>query len=161
MSHPDADRLIGALSGAAQVYLARPVGARQFQAARKLFEAAIAREAARIATPDDIARIGLALEANRQARGDVAAFVATDVAFHLQIVSTTGNPLLTGVHQALTGWLTEQRSVSLTAPGAEASAFGSHQRIFAAIAAHDPDAAEAEMRAHLDNVAAFYWDQAK
>ncbi len=160
VTHPDADRLIGALSGAAQVYLSRHEGARQFQAARRLFEAAIARDAARIAVADDIARIERALEANRQARGDPATFQATDVAFHLQIVRTSGNPLLTGVHQALTGWLTEQRSVSLTARGAEASAFGFHQRICAAIAAHDPDAAEAEMRAHLDAVAAYYWRRA-
>jgi GntR family transcriptional regulator, sialic acid-inducible nan operon repressor len=65
------------------------------------------------------------------------------------------------VHQALTGWLTEQRGVSLTARGAEEPAFGFHQRIFAAIAAHDADVAEAEMHAHLDAVAKFYWRQAK
>lgn len=161
VTHPDADRLIGALSGAAQVYLSRPDGVRHFQAARTLFEAAIARDAARNATEADIAAIALALQANGDSRGDAAAFEASDVAFHLQIVRTTGNPLLTGVHQALTGWLTEQRSVSLTAQGAEASAFGFHERIFAAIAAHDPDAAEAAMRAHLDAVAAFYWRRAK
>ena len=143
VSRPDADRLIGALSGAAQVYLSQDEGVRQFQAARKLFEAAIARQAAQIATHADIARMEAALEANRAARGDAHTFEATDVAFHLEIVRTAGNPLLTGVHQALTGWLTEQRSVSLTARGAEASAFGAHARIFAAIAAHDPDAAEA------------------
>lgn len=161
VTRPDAERLIDALSGAAQVYLSKAEGARDFQAARKLFEAAIARDVARIATADDLARIGAALQANQAARGDRAAFEATDIAFHLQIVRTTGNALLTGVHQALTGWLTEQRSVSLTARGAEASAFGFHQRIFEAIASHDPDAAEAEMRAHLDAVAAFYWRRAK
>jgi DNA-binding FadR family transcriptional regulator len=161
VTYPEADQLIGALSGAAQVYLSRRDGSRQFQAARRLFEAAIAREAARSATAGDIARIGEALEANRQARGNPAAFGASDVAFHLQIVRTANNPLLTGVHQALTGWLTEQRSVSLTADRAEASAFSAHRRIHAAIAAHDADAAEAEMRAHLDAVAGFYWRQAK
>lgn len=158
---PDAERLIGALSGAAGVYLARADGVRQFQAARRLFEGAIARQAAHIADDADIARIGQALEANARARGDVAAFRATDVDFHLQIVRTSGNPLLTGVHRALAGWLGEQRSVSLAAAGAEASAFGFHARIFAAIAAHDADAAEAEMHAHLDAVAALYWQQAQ
>ncbi|MGH7159763.1 MAG: FCD domain-containing protein, partial [Acetobacteraceae bacterium] len=161
VSRPDADRLIGALSGAAGVYLSKDEGVHQFQAARKLFEAAIAREAARIATDADIARIEAALAANRAVRGDAKAFEATDVAFHLEIVCTAGNPLLTGVHQALTGWLTEQRTVSLTARGAEASAFGAHVRILAAIAARDPDAAEAEMQRHLDDVAAFYWRRAK
>jgi DNA-binding FadR family transcriptional regulator len=161
VTRPDADRLIGALSGAAQVYLSQDEGVRQFQAARKLFEAAIAREAARGATDADIARMEVALAANRAARGDVGAFQTTDVAFHFEIVRTAGNPLLTGVHQALTGWLTEQRSVSLTARGAEASAFDAHARILTAIAAHDPDAAEAEMQTHLDDVAALYWRRAK
>lgn len=161
VARADADRLIGALSGAAQVYLAKVEGVRQFQAARKLFEGAIARDAARIAAAEDISRMAAALAANKAARGDAATFQATDVAFHLEIVRTSGNPLLCGVHQAPTGWLTEQRSVSLTARGAEASAFGFHERVFAAIAAHDPDAAEAEMRAHLDAVADFYWRRAK
>jgi GntR family transcriptional regulator, sialic acid-inducible nan operon repressor len=161
VSHPDVDQLIDALSGAAGVYLAKEEGVRQFQAARRLFEAAIARQAARIATGDDIARMGKALEANRATRGDTAHFETTDVAFHLEIVRTVGNPLLTGVHQALTGWLTEQRSVSLTARGAEASAFGAHERIFAAIAARDSDKAESEMQKHLDSVAAYYWRRAR
>lgn len=161
VAHPDADRLIGALSGAAAVYLAKEEGVRQFQAARRLFEAAIARQAARIATAEDVARIGKALEANRASRFDTARFETTDVAFHLEIVRIVGNPLLTGVHQALTGWLTEQRSVSLTARGAEASALSAHERICAAIAAHDPDKAEFEMQKHLESVAGYYWRRAK
>ncbi len=154
---PDADQLVSALSGAVQVYLSKDEGARQFQAARRLFEAAIARECARNASADDIARVELALAANRAARGDANEFEATDVAFHLEIVRATGNPLLTGLHQALSGWLTEQRRVSLKARGAESAAFNAHARIFAAIAAHDPDAAEAEMQKHLDEVVTLYW----
>ncbi len=154
---PDADRLIGALSGAAQVYLSRPEGVRDFQEARRIFESGIARDVARTATKEDVARIGAALEANRRARGDAVAFQQTDVAFHPAIVRTSRNPLLIGVHQALTGWLTEQRAVSLTARGAETSAFAFHERIYTAIASHDADAAETAMREHLDNVSAFYW----
>jgi GntR family transcriptional regulator, sialic acid-inducible nan operon repressor len=157
---PDAERLIGALSSAAGVYLAQEAGVRQFQAARRLFEGATARQAARIATASDVRRIGEALRKNRQARGDLKAFRESDIEFHLQIVRTVANPLLTGVHLALTGWLAEQRNVSLRARGAEATAFAFHQRIFAAIAGHDPDAAEAEMHAHLDAVTELYWQQA-
>jgi DNA-binding FadR family transcriptional regulator len=154
---PDADQLVSALSGAVQVYLSKDDGARQFQAARRLFEAAIAREAARNASADDIARMEVALAANRAARGDADEFEATDVAFHLEIVRAGGNPLLTGLHQALSGWLTEQRRVTIKARGAESGAFNAHSHIFAAIAAHDPDAAEAEMQKHLDEVAKIYW----
>ena len=157
VARPDADQLIGALSGAAQVYLLKDDGVRHFQAARKLFEAAIAREVARSADTTDIARMEASLVANHAARGDAKAFEATDVAFHLEIVRAAGNPLLIGLHQALSRWLTEQRTVSLTARDAEAAAIGAHCRIFAAIKAHDPDTAEAEMQSHLDEVAAFYW----
>ncbi|MGH7122720.1 MAG: FCD domain-containing protein [Acetobacteraceae bacterium] len=161
VSHPDADRVIGTLSGAVQVYLSKEQGMRQFQAARRLFESAIAREAARDAGDADIGRMEAALAANGAARGDALTFGTTDVAFHMEIVRTVGNPLLSGMHQALTGWLMEQRTVGLTARGAEAAAIAAHQRIFAAIAAHDPDAAEHEMQAHLDEVAEFYWRRAK
>lgn len=68
VSHPDADRLISALSGAAGVYLSKGEGVRQFQAARKLFEAAIARPAAQTASAADVARMQAAMEANRSAR---------------------------------------------------------------------------------------------
>ncbi len=74
VTHPDAERLIGAVSGAAQVYLSREEGVRQFQAARRLFEAAIARDAARGADAADIARMEAALAANRAARGDTTSF---------------------------------------------------------------------------------------
>jgi len=61
------------------------------------------------------------------------------------------------VFQAMTGWLTEQRATTLRLPGAAERAHASHHRICEAIAAHDPDAAAAEMRRHLEDVADLYW----
>lgn len=152
---PDAGQLIGAVSSAVRIYLQADEGEPQFQAARRLFESAIAREAARNATPTDIKRIEMALEENRAASGNASAFELTDVAFHLEIVKTLYNPLLTGLHEALAAWLAEQRRSSLGVPGAEASAINAHERIFAAIAEGDGDAAELEMQDHLDKVARF------
>ena len=59
--------------------------------------------------------------------------------------------------EALTTWLLEQRTVSLARRGAERHAVEFHGRIFAAIAAHDADAAEAAMQTHLNTVADLYW----
>lgn len=157
ITHPDAGTLIGALSGAAHLFLSKPEGVAQFQAARRLFEAAIAREAAVLADDADRARIRAALDANRAARGDRGRFETTDVDFHLEIVRTIRNPLMSGVHQALSGWLTEQRRVSLTLPQAETEAFDAHVRICAAIVVNDGDGAASAMQAHLDTVAKFYW----
>ena len=157
VTRPDAQRLIEALSGAASVLLASTDGIRSFQAARLLFEPAIARDAARRATPDDIERIGRALADNRSALRDPEGFEQTDVAFHFEIAVTLGNDLITGLHRALSGWLAEQRRVALRARGASRRAFTFHERIFAAIEAHDPDAAEHAMRAHLGEVGVDYW----
>jgi DNA-binding FadR family transcriptional regulator len=44
-----------------------------------------ARYAAEKASPEDLAALGAALEANRQAVGDVRKFGETDVAFHYAI----------------------------------------------------------------------------
>ncbi len=157
VTRPDAARLIEALSGAAQVYLSSDEGVRHFQATRRTFEGAVARDVARRAGNDDLARIGEALAANRKARGNRQLFGTTDVAFHLEIVRSSGNPLLIGIHQALSGWLTEQRSVSLAVKGAEARALAFHERIYEALVAHDPDAAEVAMHDHLAMVEADYW----
>ncbi|WP_029030730.1 FCD domain-containing protein [Salinarimonas rosea] len=157
VARPEAGRLIEALSGAAGLYLAQPQGMRDFQAVRHMVERAIVRDVARAATPEDLDRIAAALEQNGRARGDRVRFRETDLAFHAEIVRTLANPLLFGTHEALSGWLAAQRAVCLEEEDAEARAFGFHQRIFAALVACDPDAAEAAMSEHLDDVARTYW----
>lgn len=160
VTRPDAARLIEALSGAAQVYLSSEEGIRHFQATRRVFEGAIARDVARRASPDDLRRIAGALDANRAALGDRPLFETTDVAFHLEIVRSSANPLLIGIHQALSGWLTDQRAVSLNGRGAERKALAFHERVYAALLARDADAAEAAMHEHLAVVEANYWRSA-
>lgn len=159
VTRPDAQHLIHELSAAARVFLSRSDGVRHFQEARLVLEVALARQAAMEATPEDIARIGGALERNRRDLGDLEAFEKSDVAFHYEIVLVARNPLFNGVHQAMVRWLTEQRSVSLKAGRAKSQAFAFHQRIYEAIAAREPDRAEAAMREHLKSVASFYWQQ--
>jgi DNA-binding FadR family transcriptional regulator len=54
-------------------------------------------------------------------------------------------------------WLTQQRTITLRNRGAAEGAFEAHARIFEAVAAHDADRAEREMREHLGEVARLYW----
>lgn len=154
---PTADVLVGELSGAVRYYMSTDRGMRDFQAARALFEGALAREAARRAGDEDIARLRRALETNRADLGDREAFIESDVAFHFAVASIAGNPLFTALHGALIDWLREQRASSIAPDGSDRAAVAAHARIADAIAARDPDAAEAAMRAHLDEVVAFYW----
>jgi GntR family transcriptional regulator, sialic acid-inducible nan operon repressor len=151
---PTPETLVLELSGAARYFLSRPDGAVHFQDARALFEVGIARAAASRCTHDDIVRLRTALDANYAARGDLSRFERTDVAFHYVLVTIARNPIYTAVHDALVGWLTDQRTLSLRAPGAEHAALEGHQQIFEAVSTRNPDAAGEAMKEHLRSVAA-------
>ncbi|MFO1057145.1 MAG: transcriptional regulator NanR [Dongiaceae bacterium] len=154
---PTAKALVGELSGAARLLLAQEGGVQRFQEARALFEVGLARIAAQRATEADLARLRAALEANRESIGDHARFMRTDVAFHYAIAEIPGNPIFTSLYNAVVEWLTEQRGISGQARGAGEAAYAAHARIYEAIAAHDPAAAEQAMQQHLDAVVKLYW----
>lgn len=154
---PDAGTVLNGLSGIVRYLLADPKSERDFQEARSLWEGAVARVAATKAGPDAIAELEQALEANRQALGDLQAFIQTDIEFHYRIASISGNPLFTSLHEAFTAWLVEQRSTSIAVPEAAQAAYRAHRRIFQAIAAHEAEAAQRAMAEHLDEVARYYW----
>jgi DNA-binding FadR family transcriptional regulator len=157
VSSPSPKTLLGELSGAARLILAKPEGMHNFQQARRLFEGAIAEEAAKIATDEDISELENALAANAAAIGDNLQFVKTDVAFHLAIARAPRNPIYIALHEAIVEWLVDQRRVSLRSVGADRAAFASHRRIFEAIRARDPMAAGNEMRRHLIEIEQRYW----
>ena len=158
VSSPTTKTLLGELSGAARLILAKPEGMRHFQQARALFECALAEDATRLATLDDVHALEKALAANKDAIGDDARFMQTDVAFHFVIATIPRNPIYVALHEAIVEWLVDQRSVSLRRAGTDRLAFESHREIFEAIAARDPAAAGNAMRRHLDEIAKRYWN---
>jgi DNA-binding FadR family transcriptional regulator len=156
VSAPRADALVAELSGAVRLFLSTEPGMREFQLARRFFEPAIARHAAQHATQADCRRIAEALAAGDPA-GDPERFVAADVDFHFAIVQATHSQLLIALHRAVLDWLREQRISSIRPAGSARAAQRAHRRVFDAIAAHDADAAERHMLAHLDEVERYYW----
>lgn len=156
ITRPTMAVMIEQLSGSAKHLMAMPGGEQAFQEARRVFEAAIARNAAEVATPADIDRLGRALEVNRAALGDMAAFERTDVAFHLVLAEVGQNPVFGALHGAIAGWLTLQRKVSLRIEGAAGQALASHERIFRAVADHQAEQAWAAMDHHLRQVTLQY-----
>lgn len=156
VTEPDPRNLLQTLSGAARYILASPEGVESFQKTRLFVEVGIAREAARVATPSALRRLDSALDENRQSLGDLAEFERTDVLFHFVLTRICRNPILTALHDAILGWLYEQRHTSLKHPDAERLAFHCHQQIYEAVRRHDPDLAEREMRLHLEQVAKLY-----
>ena len=111
------------------------------------------------ATSDELEQISAALEKNRAAKGNNILFSQTDVIFHLEIIQVSRNPLLVGIYQALTGWLTEQRKQVLEVQGAEETAFTAHSKIFMALVDRNKDRAEEAMAEHIDTVISLYWSQ--
>ena len=117
----------------------------------------LVRDAARLATGDDIARVRAALDANHASIGDLRRFEETDVAFHFAIAVVPKNPIYTSLHSAIIEWLVDQRHVSLSYPGQNRVAYDAHAAIFDAIAARDPDLAATRMQEHLEQVTDLYW----
>ena len=161
VASPSAAGVVAQMTLPVRRMLADAQNVRHFQAARSLFETALAREAAHHATAGQVAMLAEALAANRAQIGDRAEFARTDVAFHFCLAAIPNNPIFTALHQALVGWLTEQRRVTLASRHAFDVAYAAHARIFQAVEARDEDAAAQAMSDHLAEVAELYWKMDK
>ncbi|CAN5168053.1 transcriptional regulator NanR [soil metagenome] len=157
VTSPTAQVLVNELSGAARLLLAQEGGVQRFQEARALFEIGLARAAAQCATAGDLLRLKDALDANHRAFDNLADFMRTDVAFHYVIATIPRNAIFTALYNAVVEWLTEQRDISGRAPMSQKLAYAAHERIYNAIAARDPIAAQNAMQDHLEQVAKLYW----
>ncbi|MFB6419311.1 MULTISPECIES: FadR/GntR family transcriptional regulator [Bradyrhizobium] len=121
--------------------------------AREFLESAIAEQAARVATKDDVARIDASLLAMENVEHPGEASMVHDRAFHVAIAGSLGNAVLVRV----VGELFDQRlnpyfaqlAHYFESPGTWRTALDEHRAVREAIAAHDPDAARDAMRAHL------------
>ena len=146
VSEPPAHALPSHLSGMIE-------GPFEVLRAREFIEAAIAEQAARVATPDDIARIDASLEAMATVQHPGEASMVHDRAFHVAVSGCLDNAVLVRV----VGELFDQRLNPYFAklahyfenPESWRAALTEHRAIRDAIAARDPDAARAAMREHL------------
>jgi DNA-binding FadR family transcriptional regulator len=155
---PNPSELLEHLSGAALLFASTPRGMQQFQQTRLFTEVALAREACRWTSADDLKRLEKLLRENEATADNMDAFASTDDAFHFGIASLAHNPLIDALYRSVLSVLQNQRYTSLRHRDALAAAIDCHARIFDAIAARDPDRAEQVMRTHLTDVETFYWD---
>jgi DNA-binding GntR family transcriptional regulator len=118
---------------------------------RAVLEGLAAHDAATRIGTTGLGRLEKLLEAMRTAaaRGDARAAVDADFAFHFTIVKASGNWLLRQFWErmrlATTTFLTVSKSHRSLAEIAER-----HVPVLAALQAHDPAAAEAAMRRHIE-----------
>jgi GntR family transcriptional repressor for pyruvate dehydrogenase complex len=156
VSAPSGKFLTGQMAGLIQRLASTGQGHEHMVQTRLLFEAGIAWQAARVATEEDIAKLKAALDANTAAMGNTPAFIRTDVAFHYELTVITRNPVFVAVHDALVGWLIDQRTTTIHMPDADRLSVRDHTAIYEAVAAHDPMRAFHEMTSHLRLISELY-----
>lgn len=132
--------------------IAQQVSPADVMRARSALEPAIAREAALHASASAIAKLRLNIERARQA-ATWREYEALDNEFHRQIAEAGGSTTLLALFDQLN---TLRRVVSWTLisrnavrPPPDHPSFADHARIVEEIAARNPEAAQAAMRAHL------------
>ena len=153
---PSGKFLAGQIAGLIRRLTSTGQGHEHMEQARLLFEAGVAWQAARVATDEDIRRLKAALDANAAAIGNTGLFVRTDVAFHAELTVITRNPVFTGVHDAIVGWLIDQRTTTIHMPDADRLSIRDHTAIYEAVAARDPMRAFHEMTSHLRLISELY-----
>lgn len=98
--------------------------------------------------------VSRALEAMHEAstEDDFAAFTSHDAAFHLALVKSTGNGILTMLYDNLHNLIIEVIKVTSQVPVKSLDeAYTEHHDIFRAIDTGDADKARAVMRQHIEN----------
>lgn len=118
---------------------------------RLLNEGLCARLAAARIEPRHLAILDANVAAGRRAAAerDVATLMALDRGFHTTISAAAGNPVLGEILKNLHERAQRVWYVSLRAPEHHQRVVDEHAAIVAALAAHDADAAEAAVRAHI------------
>ena len=151
------ENIIRAMRAAVDHFLAGSEGVREIQAARKLLECSLARQAARQRSEADLERMASTIERSKAVLDDTEAFEALDLEFHSAIVNISGIRVFGVMFQALSDWMREQRLTTLSTPGHADIALAYHVEIYNGIAAADADAAERAMQEHLQHVEKVYW----
>ncbi len=155
VARPTADDVMRQIDHAARHALAtQPASFEELQEARIFFETGIMREAVRLVTSADIARLeqALALQTaayDQKLTENSGRFVAADMAFHTAIAAIPRNGILEAVSRALLQWLSTFHAGLLHWKGHEHITLEEHRLILDAIAARDEAAAVSAMRAHL------------
>jgi GntR family transcriptional repressor for pyruvate dehydrogenase complex len=118
---------------------------------RRLLEIEIASRAAVLATPEDLEDIAACIRAFESALEQGRPISTLDDEFHAALAKASHNAIYATVLDAVSGLIANARRLTSNVPWASERAKVEHKGIYEAIAAHDPDAAAAIMRTHLDS----------
>lgn len=120
--------------------------------ARKVLEVAVLRDAAVHISEPDLNRLEGLVQRQAEMLDDPVRFQISDREFHEIIYRACSNPLLSQYVTDLYGYALDFRRAALQVPGTVQRSYHDHKAIVAALRTHDPDAAEAAIGSHLDNI---------
>jgi DNA-binding GntR family transcriptional regulator len=123
--------------------------------ARAVLEGLAARQAAARATPADVAELRTILTGMRRRldAGDLLSASDENAVLHRRLLEISGHGTAERLIATLKSQLVRFQYRTIMLPGRSEHSFGEHTAIVEAVAAGDPDAAEAAMRTHLSHVA--------
>lgn len=123
--------------------------------ARGALEALAARQAAQLATDEDIAEIrAVAQQMSEQIEsGNLVCYSETNRQLHNRILAASRHATLRRLVDDLRAQVVRFQYRSILAPGRPLESLAEHTGVVDAIAERDPDAAEESMRHHLAGVA--------
>jgi GntR family transcriptional repressor for pyruvate dehydrogenase complex len=119
---------------------------------RKLLEPQIASLAARNISGTDLALLREKLNEQKAVIAQGGSGSALDAEFHLLIAKATGNRVLYEVLVRIHDIVSESRDFTLQTEERRDWAVMTHERVLAALARRDPEAAFQEMHSHIDYV---------
>ena len=123
--------------------------------ARAVLEGLAARHAALRATPADVEDLRRILGGMRRRldSGDLLGASDENAVLHRRLLEISGHSTAARLIATLKSQLVRFQYRTIMLPGRSEHSFGEHQAIVEAVAAGDPDAAQAAMRTHLSHVA--------
>lgn len=138
----------------ARVRLVSEAEAIEILEARAVLEGLAVRHAALNATPDDIAALrGLLSElAQHLEAGDLLGYSDVNARLHQQLLGIANHATVSRLLDMLKSQNVRFQFRTILVPGRPQHSFQEHTAIVEAVAAHDPERAEAAMRYHLSHV---------
>jgi DNA-binding GntR family transcriptional regulator len=138
----------------ARVRLVSDQEALQIEEVRAALERLLARQAAAKATASDIRELRHVLVDMRKrlSSGDSIGYSELNPKFHQLIWATARNPTAGRLVGTLKSQSLRFQYQTMLRPGRPPRSLREHELIFSAIVAHDPEAADAAMRDHLEEV---------
>lgn len=122
---------------------------RELHGMRMLLEPELAAMAAGTVTEQTLTRLREALDRMVELEDDPERYLEVDQEFHMEICRAADNRILDRIMYSARWLGTASRRITNEDPAGRRRATDDHNRIYAALAAHDPAAARQAMRFHL------------